>query len=679
MAGFDFDSSLDTDTHFDVDTSFDMDIDVETISGLDTVEDICPDFLDIEIDNSLAPFDGIDTEVVEELPDADEILSNDSVELESIDLPSIDSSELESEAEDIEYLTFDDVPDESYDTVTEAEDPANWETISDDSITEENIEVLDFSESDASQVSIDELTDYNGASLEENDINDMTEGADALLPFEIAEDTTANEELQEQADESIEPDSGELENIELLDDADTQDSFGEVNGSNEINNEDIEVIEDPGDQLEDCQVAQLETVDSTVTDGLDLENIEPEEVSDIANQSLDPLTEFQPDVYDEPETGNEQMSIGAENAEMIQDDTIDESIENVSNQLNECDLDASSEDSGIEEEEADRLAEIQAEREYYTQLRDQLLDLQNPEETDFESGDASSDSANGRIRIMNEAMREARERDTEEVLDNYRENLRGYGVGENAIEEFINNERDKIQEEYEALDRGAEYPPVYHEPTDWAAVADSLLQENASETENLHETIEEAEELADAINYDEIYEGVSQEALESSFEGIEVERDPERLEGSLSNFTAFEWERMSLDEQKDAMEGLADYVKDVIGFNNPPRIEYYNNPERGDYGGYDPATNTLHVNEYMLYENDEAADTIAHELWHAHQHELATDPHTARDYQYLYNFANYISPSLDPEGYRNQLVEAEARAFADQFKERLHEMKGRSR
>lgn len=679
MTGFDFDNDLDTDTSSDVDISSDIDIGIDTSSDLDTVEDICSDFSDIEIDNSLTPFDDIDTEMVEELPDADEILSNDSEELESIDPPNIDSSDLESEVEDIEYLTFDDVLDASYDTATESEDPANWETISDDSITEENIEVLDFSESDASQVSSDELTDYSGASLEESDINDMTEGSDALPPFEIAEDTTANEELQEQAGESIELDSGELENVELLDDVDAQDGIDEEKGSNEINNGDIEIIEDPENQLEDCHASQLETMDSVVTDGLDLENIEPEEVSDIAYQSPGPLTELEPEVYEEPEVGNEQMPIGAEDAEMLQDDTIDESIENAPNQLNECGLGARAENTGFEEEETDRLAELQAEREYYTQLRDRLLDLHNSEETDSESGDASSDSANGRIRIMNEAMREARERDTEEVLDNYRENLREYGVGENAIEEYISTERDKMREEYEALDRGDENYPIYHEPTDWSAVADSLLQEDASETEDLHEAIEEAEELTDAINYDEIYEGVSQEALESSFEEIEIEQDPERLEESLSNFTASEWERMSLDEQKDAMEGLADYVKDVIGFEKPPRIEYYNNPERGDYGGYDPATNTLHVNEYMLYENDEAADTIAHELWHAHQHELATDPHTARDYQYQYNFANYISPSLDPEGYRNQLVEAEARAFADQFKERLHEMKGRSR
>jgi hypothetical protein len=131
--------------------------------------------------------------------------------------------------------------------------------------------------------------------------------------------------------------------------------------------------------------------------------------------------------------------------------------------------------------------------------------------------------------------------------------------------------------------------------------------------------------------------------------------------------------------KKETMANLADFVVDLVGFDNPPKIEYYNNEKEGDFGGYDASTNTLHVNEYMLYNSREAADTIAHELWHAHQHECATNPQNARDYQYQYNFENYIKPELGQEAYENQLVEAEARAFAAQFKDRLELISGRSR
>ena len=81
----------------------------------------------------------------------------------------------------------------------------------------------------------------------------------------------------------------------------------------------------------------------------------------------------------------------------------------------------------------------------------------------------------------------------------------------------------------------------------------------------------------------------------------------------------------------------------------------------------------------MLYNSKEAADTVAHELWHAHQQECALNPKNPRDYQYQYNFDNYISPEYGFEQYQNQLVEAEARSFAAQFRNRIGNGKERTR
>lgn len=79
----------------------------------------------------------------------------------------------------------------------------------------------------------------------------------------------------------------------------------------------------------------------------------------------------------------------------------------------------------------------------------------------------------------------------------------------------------------------------------------------------------------------------------------------------------------------------------------------------------------------MLADSEEAADTITHELWHAHQRECANNPRDVRDYQYQFNYENYITPEMGHEAYENQLIEAEARAFARQFKGRIKEMAGR--
>ena len=169
-------------------------------------------------------------------------------------------------------------------------------------------------------------------------------------------------------------------------------------------------------------------------------------------------------------------------------------------------------------------------------------------------------------------------------------------------------------------------------------------------------------------DYDTIYEGLD----EYDFHGIDCLEDTERLDASLENFTSENWENLSVDEQKEQMTDLAQYIIDVTGLEDPPKIEFYNNPEEGDYGGFNRITNTLSINEYMLYQNDEAADTVAHELWHAYQYERASNPRSKLDYMYLENFNDYITPNDDFEGYQSQLLESEARAFAQQIKDRLH-------
>ena len=335
-------------------------------------------------------------------------------------------------------------------------------------------------------------------------------------------------------------------------------------------------------------------------------------------------------------------------------------------------------------ESVDELEEFESLRDDEDFSQDSLMSGEVAVETDETVED---DSPMALTREITPEIIENRERYTEETLENYRDNLQEYGVAEEQIDEFIEQEREKINAEYESLDHGDTSSNIYYQPTDWEEVANSL---SAGQNEQLNDddinslAAEQSTEQTNAelqeldINYDEIYEGIQQEALEESFADMNIDADPERLDNSLENFNMSTWENLTMDEQKGSMETLADYVVDVIGFKNPPQIEYYNNEQEGDFGGYDSSTNTLHINEYMLYNSDEAADTIAHELWHAHQYECAVNPQNPRDYQYQYNLENYIPPALGQEAYEAQLVEAEARAFAAQFKDRLSMIKGRS-
>ena len=150
----------------------------------------------------------------------------------------------------------------------------------------------------------------------------------------------------------------------------------------------------------------------------------------------------------------------------------------------------------------------------------------------------------------------------------------------------------------------------------------------------------------------------------------------ERLNTALENFQDGKWSNLSLDERKHSMTELADYVADATGNKNPPEIVFRDNMNDGEYGGYNPNTNTLEINQNMLDDPAEAADTVAHEMWHAYQQQCALDPASERGREYQEGFDNYISPAYDFEGYQNQMVEAEAREFAQGFKDRLSRMQG---
>jgi len=145
----------------------------------------------------------------------------------------------------------------------------------------------------------------------------------------------------------------------------------------------------------------------------------------------------------------------------------------------------------------------------------------------------------------------------------------------------------------------------------------------------------------------------------------------EQLDSVMENFQEDKWGDLSLEGQKQSMTDLASYVAGETGNKNPPEILFRGDMNDGEYGGYNPDSNTLEINENMLDDSVEAADTVAHEMWHAYQQQCALDPTSEKGREYQEGFDNYISPEYDFEGYQNQMVEAEARDFAQGFKDRL--------
>jgi hypothetical protein len=149
------------------------------------------------------------------------------------------------------------------------------------------------------------------------------------------------------------------------------------------------------------------------------------------------------------------------------------------------------------------------------------------------------------------------------------------------------------------------------------------------------------------------------------------DQDYEQIDIILNNFQREIWSDLSLDEQKRSMIDLADYVATDTKNNNPPEIVFSNDMPDGSYGGYSPDSNIIEINVNMLDDSMEAADTIAHEMWHAYQEQAVNDPNNPRAQEYQEGFDNYISPEYDFEGYQNQMVESEARDYAQGYKDKL--------
>lgn len=647
----------------DIDSGSDFDIDL----GSDVGSDIDSDYeSDIGSDSDLEGLNSIDDTSYESFDEVSDVSSDfESVSDSDFGLESLDS------VDDTNYESFDDVGNIDSDIDSDADyenlfdeldsvDDASYETVNiedgiDSAESVEDVEVIDSSESlrenDGLETDLSSLDDMAISDTSEDNIEILDLEQEAI-PDSVGSIETP-EDFELLTDEQVEMENDNIEttsDITEVEDIAIHDSVESV--TSEISSEDIEtLIENTKDveqlyELRDSLV-NGDTAEHTLTE--DLESLEE----------------------------SENMSVNEETTDVDWDQlTLNELGDETSNLAS---------DEIVTEDEAQELVENETEQERLETLHESLLSGEIAAETDEAVDD--DDSPKVLTREITPEIIESRERDTEETLENYRENLREYGVAEEQIEEFIVQEREKINAEYESLDRGDTSSNIYYQPTDWEEVANSLILE---QSERINEDVsneidieQEAEqtnaELQELnINYDEIYEGIQQEALEESFADINIDADSERLDRSLENFNENTWENLTLDEQKNSMETLADYVIDVVGFENPPKIEYYNNERQGDFGGYDSSTNTLHINEYMLYNSDEAADTIAHELWHAHQYECAINPQNTRDYQYQFNFENYIPPELGQEAYENQLVEAEARAFAAQFKDRLSMIKGRS-
>lgn len=158
---------------------------------------------------------------------------------------------------------------------------------------------------------------------------------------------------------------------------------------------------------------------------------------------------------------------------------------------------------------------------------------------------------------------------------------------------------------------------------------------------------------------------------EEEFE-FDFELDGE-IQYALERFNLERWENLSESEEVDAIYELASMIGDRLGLEDKPVLQFYDERD-GSCGAYLPGVNIIEINQNILADPKEVVDTVAHEARHAYQHQRAELQETWQDMLYKINFENYISPIPLTDGkylfftdYQDQLVEAEARAFANIF------------
>ena len=161
------------------------------------------------------------------------------------------------------------------------------------------------------------------------------------------------------------------------------------------------------------------------------------------------------------------------------------------------------------------------------------------------------------------------------------------------------------------------------------------------------------------------------ERNESDFK-FDINIADKAIQEELANFDNENWNELNETQKLEVIDDFISILCEKMGGEEKPRLFLFENDEN-ICGAYNNQTNILELNRNILDKPKEVINTIAHETRHAYQYQRACIGETREDVLYAINFLNYVEP-IQFEGnyvnfneYENQLIEAEARAFAKQF------------
>ena len=189
---------------------------------------------------------------------------------------------------------------------------------------------------------------------------------------------------------------------------------------------------------------------------------------------------------------------------------------------------------------------------------------------------------------------------------------------------------------------------------------DSLFQNNASETKSSL--------VEDDLSEEEIFNEIFSKN-ENDFD-FPYDISGANIETALQEFNDDVWTEKTIESKKESIDRFVNCIgKDILDLDEIPPVELFEG-ESYELGAYIYPANRIEVNQELLNDPSKLLNSLAHEMRHAYQHKRAILLETRLDYLYKYNFEHYIAPSSFFMLYQNQLVESEARAFANLFNQK---------
>lgn len=146
-----------------------------------------------------------------------------------------------------------------------------------------------------------------------------------------------------------------------------------------------------------------------------------------------------------------------------------------------------------------------------------------------------------------------------------------------------------------------------------------------------------------------------------------------RMQSILDQMNSPNWDLLADEEKIRIADQFVEVLADRLDIQDVPKVVFFEGAPTA-LGAFSSGDNCVKINAALLQHPQLLKEVIPHEMRHAYQHQRAATQETWMDVLYQINFDNYISPiwlsdstCLYFTDYQGQLVESEARAFANLF------------